>query len=42
MRGKICATLGPSCCGVETLRAMFRAGMQGIRLNLSHGTLAQN
>lgn len=39
MRGKICATLGPACCSVDTLRAMFRAGMEGMRLNLSHGPL---
>lgn len=32
----IYGTLGPSCCKVETLYDMFRAGMTGIRLNLSH------
>ncbi len=36
---KIYGTLGPRCCDVETLRAMFDAGMTGVRLNLSHITL---
>ena len=33
---KIYGTLGPRCADEETLRAMFDAGMTGIRLNLSH------
>ncbi len=33
------ATLGPRCSDVETLAAMFDAGMTGVRLNLSHITL---
>lgn len=32
----IYGTLGPSCCDTDTLCAMFKAGMTGIRLNLSH------
>ena len=32
----IYGTLGPSCASVETLTEMFRAGMTGIRINLSH------
>ena len=32
-------TLGPSCRDLETLKAMFREGMDGVRLNLSHTTL---
>lgn len=36
---KIYGTLGPACRERETLRAMFREGMDGIRLNLSHTTL---
>lgn len=32
-------TLGPACSDVETLTAMFEAGMTGLRLNLSHVTL---
>ena len=32
-------TLGPGCAGTDTLEAMFRAGMTGLRLNLSHTTL---
>ena len=34
-------TLGPACSDVETLTAMFEAGMTGLRLNLSHVTLPQ-
>ena len=34
-------TLGPACAHRETLAALFRAGMTGVRLNLSHATLAQ-
>ncbi len=41
MRGKLYGTLGPSCADEMILRAMFRAGMCGMRLNLSHGTLAE-
>ncbi len=33
------ATLGPRCSDVETLAAMFDAGMTGVRLNLSHVSL---
>ncbi len=29
-------TLGPACASYETLLSMFKAGMTGIRLNLSH------
>ena len=36
---RIYGTLGPRCSDTETLRAMFDAGMTGIRLNLSHVTL---
>lgn len=36
---KIYGTLGPSCSDTDTLRAMFDAGMTGVRLNLSHITL---
>ena len=32
-------TLGGSCLEKETVRALFRAGMTGARLNLSHGPL---
>lgn len=35
-------TLGPSCCEEETLGAMFRAGMNGCRLNLSHTSLEKS
>ena len=34
------ATLGTSCAGREVVAALFRAGMTGARLNLSHTTLA--
>ena len=33
-------TLGPSCRDEKTIEALFRAGMTGARLNLSHGPLA--
>ena len=36
---EIYGTLGPSCADVSTLRQMFAAGITGMRLNLSHGTL---
>ena len=35
----IYGTLGPACRDPETLRAMFREGMDGVRLNLSHTSL---
>jgi len=40
MRGKLYGTLGPACADEMILRRMLRAGMCGMRLNLSHGTLA--
>lgn len=36
----IYGTLGPSCFDVQTLEAMFRNGMTGVRLNLSHISLS--
>ena len=36
---EIYGTLGPACGSEDTLEAMFRAGMTGMRLNLSHTTL---
>ena len=36
---EIYGTLGPSCRDTEVLRQMFAAGITGMRLNLSHGTL---
>lgn len=41
MKGKLYATLGPACAEEETLRAMVREGMAGMRLNMSHGTLEE-
>ena len=32
---------GPACADTDTLRALLRAGMRGVRLNLSHGPLAE-
>ena len=36
---KIYGSLGPRCSDLDTLCAMFEAGMTGMRLNLSHITL---
>lgn len=36
---EIFGTLGPSCCQIEILAEMLKAGMSGIRLNLSHTNL---
>ena len=33
------ATLGAACADRETILALFRAGMTGARLNLSHTSL---
>ncbi len=38
---KIYGTLGPACCDKNCLKQMLLAGMTGIRLNLSHKTLAE-
>lgn len=35
-------TIGPACADEEELRRMFRAGMTGVRMNLSHGGLAEH
>ena len=35
-------TIGPACAQADTLRRMVEAGMTGIRMNLSHGSLAQH
>ena len=39
MRTEIYGTFGPACGDRTTLEAMFRAGMTGMRLNLSHTDL---
>ncbi len=39
---KIVATLGPACDDEETLGAMYDAGMDVARINLSHGSRAQH
>ena len=39
MQVDIYGTLGPKCSDEETLTEMFKCGMSGIRLNLSHTTL---
>ncbi len=38
---EIYGTLGPACARTETLRQMLALGMTGMRLNLSHITLAE-
>ena len=37
-RTKIVATIGPSSASPEVIAALIEAGMDGARLNLSHGT----
>ncbi len=37
-RTKILATLGPACDDPVTVRAMLEAGVNAVRLNMSHGT----
>jgi len=37
-RTKIVATIGPASCTPEVLKQLIEAGMDGARLNLSHGT----
>ena len=37
-RTKILATLGPACDDPATVRAMMEAGVNAVRLNMSHGT----
>jgi pyruvate kinase len=41
-RTKIVATLGPSCASDERVVALAEAGMNGARLNFSHGTHEQH
>jgi pyruvate kinase len=40
-RTKILATIGPASDSEETLRGMILAGMDAVRLNLSHGTVEE-
>ena len=40
MRTNIYGTIGPACRSEETLRRLFAEGMTGVRLNLSHTSLA--
>ena len=37
-RTKIVATIGPASSSPETVAALIEAGMDGARLNMSHGT----
>ena len=38
---EIYGTLGPSCCEEETIVQLFKKGMTGMRINLSHVNLQQ-
>jgi pyruvate kinase len=42
IKTKIIATVGPACNRAETLSAMIDAGLDVVRLNFSHGTLADH
>jgi pyruvate kinase len=35
-------TIGPACAELSTLQQLVRAGMTGLRMNLSHGSLAEH
>lgn len=37
-RAKILATVGPSCSSEDQIRSLIQAGMDGARLNFSHGS----
>ena len=39
---KLVATIGPACDGLETVKAMLRAGMNVARLNFSHDTHSEH
>ena len=39
---KIVATIGPASSSVDTVRSLIDAGMDGARLNMSHGTHADH
>ena len=41
MRTKVYGTVGPACCDTEVLVELFRKGMTGIRINLSHVNLVE-
>lgn len=41
-RLEVYGTLGPACADSAVLESMFRAGMTGMRLNLSHSTLEES
>lgn len=41
-RSKIVCTIGPACESKEKLLQMAKAGMDVLRLNLSHGTMAEH
>lgn len=38
---KIYATIGPSCSSARIMEELIQAGMTGVRINLSHGSLEQ-
>lgn len=41
MRTKVYGTVGPACCDTEVLAQLFKKGMTGIRINLSHVNLVE-
>src|SRR5689334_19259996 len=41
-RAKILATLGPASTSRETITAMLRAGLNAVRINMSHGSYEEH
>lgn len=39
---KILATIGPACNNYKTLKEMVLAGLNGVRINFSHGSIEKN
>ncbi|MFH1788698.1 MAG: pyruvate kinase, partial [Candidatus Altiarchaeota archaeon] len=40
-RTKVLVTVGPSCMDEKSLKRMFRAGMNAVRINSAHGSISE-